>query len=192
MKTKREKFIPENFSAHHVVGKREIYEYEKTVNGATKHFAIYYCGKSTKPFHHYEFGSREHRIRKISEDLKYFDQIEQWDLEREVNAEKEGKAFLESLEKGTILSYSWGYDQTNIQYYQVVNKKKATVVLQEIEKSTGPEDGFMTAKVVPKKDCFKGTEFCKRVNVKKGGYIRMDFGIAKIWCGEPERVSWYA
>jgi hypothetical protein len=56
----------------------------------------------------------------------------------------------QALEVGAILYGSWGYDQTNIDFFRVEQVKNGWAVLQDIESveiSDGP--GSMTGRVVP-------------------------------------------
>ena len=83
--------------------------------------------------------------------------------ESKVAARKERTA-AHTMEVGDVLYSSFGYDQTNVTYYQVVGLKgKATVQLKEIA-SRQVDDSH----VVPSKDAFiKGEKVIeKRVNAK--------------------------
>lgn len=117
---------------------------------------------------------------------------------------------------GDILHHSWGYDQTNCDFYQVVEVKKASVVLRKIGSETVPgSEGFMCERVMPVKDAFveKGTHaltkytdnitpqnptITKRVcfHVQEDGtlkyYISVPYGWCDLWEGKPEYSSWYA
>ena len=116
---------------------------------------------------------------------------------------------------GDILHHSWGYDQTNCDFYQVVVVKKATVILRKIAASTVPgSEGFMCEKLMPVKDAFieKGTQALTKVGhditpqnpnikkrvsfyVKEDGtlryYISVPFGWCDLWDGNPQYSSWY-
>ena len=117
---------------------------------------------------------------------------------------------------GDILHHSWGYDQTNCDFYQVVEVKKASVVLRKIGAKTIPgSEGFMSESLMPEKDAFvtKGTQaltredhdiapdnptIIKRVSfyVKDDGSLRYFIPVPYGWCdlgeGKPEYRSWYA
>ena len=70
------------------------------------------------------------------------------------------KAATHSLVVGSILNTSWGYDQTNVEYFQVVGmKSKTMVILREIA-SIQHDDSH----VLPARDSFIGKMFTKRVN----------------------------
>lgn len=99
---------------------------------------------------------------------------------------------MKKLDLGTILSYSWGYEQTNVDFYQVVKVTKKTVMIREI----GSElklDGYMSGYRTPMFDNFTGEpirKFKKDYNADE--CVSMDYGVATIWNGSPERVSFYA
>ena len=98
---------------------------------------------------------------------------------------------------GDILVSSWGYDQTNVQWYQVVGVTPKSVKIREI-KGRVQETGFMSGESVPIPDAFTnnlwfGEQKTARVNshgwvnITSDGYIT-----AQKWDGNPEYVSWYA
>lgn len=71
-----------------------------------------------------------------------------------------------ALQLGSILVSSWGYDQTNVNAYQVVGFTKSgkSARLREISTQTVPgSEGFMSCTVVPVADSFIGEVFTKRI-----------------------------
>jgi len=63
---------------------------------------------------------------------------------------------------GAVFYSSWGYDQTNVNFYQVVALKgKKTVILQELNYDYEPTSD-MTGKVTPIKDSFKSDKTYQR------------------------------
>lgn len=126
------------------------------------------------------------------------------------------KRFQNPFKKDDILHHSWGYDQTNCDFYQVVESKKASVVLRKIGSSTVPgSESFMSDSRLPVKDDFitEGTQaltkddrpitpdnptITKKVSfyVKEDGslryYIPTSYGWCDLWEGKPEYCSWYA
>jgi hypothetical protein len=184
----RERFIPNNPSATHTVWNKVIYEYEKD----GKLLAICYSGKSKKSYWHYNYPSNEARKKSIEENLAHYRKEEQWEKERDAKRKIAYEEFRKNLKVGSIFSYSWGYDQTNYQFYEVTGfQGKNTVLLRELNQSRGPEDGFMTALTEPIPGSYKEQEFKKRFK-QNNDYIEMDFGIARIWSGKKERITWYA
>ena len=98
--------------------------------------------------------------------------------------------------KGDIFSYSWGYDQTNIQYYQVIRTTPKMIVMREIEAKQvpGSDTGFMCDKCVPVKDSFlDDNEIRKKVYwYSDVAHVSMDYGCCELWNGKPEGRSFYA
>ena len=89
---------------------------------------------------------------------------EQVKAERKAKRAAERAAAIESVKEGDIFVASWGWEQTNVDAYQVVEKKGATVTLREIAlESVEGSEGFMSDRVVPVKDCFIGDAFKKRI-----------------------------
>jgi hypothetical protein len=67
---------------------------------------------------------------------------------------------------GQIFRRSWGYDQTNVDYFQVVALKAKTVVVREINHAqVKGSEGFMSCNVVPVKDSFIETSLARQVKV---------------------------
>lgn len=96
------------------------------------------------------------------------------------------------MKMGDILYSSWGYDQTNIDFYQVTKVMAKSVMIAQI-KSDMPkgEEGFMTGKVIPVKDAFVGAPMLKKIT-KSGGCKIASYAWAGPWDGKPKSCSWYA
>lgn len=102
--------------------------------------------------------------------------------------EKAAAAFRESLRVGDILYSSWGWEQTNIDFYQVVAIRGSAVDLRQLDQRT-TEDGYMCGTTVPLPDVFKGKTHTHRLSKN---YIRIDScRTAWKWDGQPLRCSWY-
>ncbi len=137
--------------------------------------------------------------------------------EKRRQAKQEARSrFRNPYKVGDSLHHSWGYDQTNCDFYQVVEVKKASVVLRKIGAKTVPgSEGFMCESLMPEKDAFiiKGTQaltkdnreftpenptIVKRVSfyVKEDGslryYIPVPYGWCELWDGNKKYSSWYA
>lgn len=106
---------------------------------------------------------------------------------------------------GDVVRYSWGYDQTNVEYFQIVAATERTVDLRRIACESVPgSEGFMSDQVRPVKDSFLddshglrcGKVIRKTLQAYAGGkepYIPMPHG----WCGKVDASettyrSWYA
>jgi len=106
---------------------------------------------------------------------------------------------IDKVKVGDIFVNSWGYDQTNIDYFQVTRKTNKTIYIREIS-SEVKETGFMCGDSTAKKDCFKGEEIRKtayeyedKESCLAGNiYVNFDYGCGKLSDGGAESCSWYA
>lgn len=99
---------------------------------------------------------------------------------------------LETVKEGDIYVASWGWEQTNIDAYQVVAKKGATVTLREIGlESIEGSEGYMSDRVRPVKDAFIGGEFKKRITGKSINIDEVRYAIPAEEGADFYR-SWYA
>ena len=158
----------------------EIYVWEND-----KFYAACFAGKSNKPLWYYHF-------RNESKRRDYIDKTIEQRLKRIEEKEKRRRErldFQHDFEKGDILYSTWGYDQTNVDFYQVTDVRGKMVVIREIEQkvvgSHPPQDS-----VVPVKNKFIGPP--KRKKVLKGysgdqsGYVKINsFAFAYKWDGRP-------
>lgn len=95
------------------------------------------------------------------------------------------------IEVGDVFVYTWGYDQTNVQFFQVLKVSEKTVVVREIETEAVTEEGFMNDRCVARRDKFKNEEPLRKL-VQADGSLRFDYGTARRWDGRPQDRSWYA
>lgn len=108
------------------------------------------------------------------------------------SAKKKSKSFLTTLKVGDILYSSWGYDQTNIDFYQVVEIKKSrkSIVIYEIAGETVETTGAMQGRCVAVKDTFTGKPMLKRV--REGNIVSItSYASAFPWDGKPKYWSAY-
>jgi len=121
--------------------------------------------KAAKPAFHYSFNSQEQKERHIAKWAA--DEIKKINHKQERKAEQKKlqENALESVNVGDVFRSSWGYEQTNIDYYKVIAiKGKSTVTLREIAAEV-VYNGNDTGTKKPIKDSFIGDEFDKRITV---------------------------
>ena len=75
--------------------------------------------------------------------------------EKEKQIRREAKKRFRNPNKaGDILHHSWGYDQTNCDFYQVAEVKPVSVVLKKIAaKTVAGSEGFMSQSLMPGERC---------------------------------------
>lgn len=98
---------------------------------------------------------------------------------------------------GDILVNSWGYEQTNIEFYKVVNVGRKTIDIIEIGQKAQEgsyQSHSMACNVVPipEKILDDGDKYTLRV--KSGGNLSQpnSFYYIHKWNGHPKYMSWYA
>lgn len=100
--------------------------------------------------------------------------------------------YAKKLSIGTIMSSSWGYEQTNVNFYQITEIKGLKITYREIgkiedeSKNTGCS---MSNYVLPVKDQFISEDI---TTILKGSGITFNSHRSlTIWDGESEYCSWY-
>ena len=122
----------------------------------------------------------------------YLGQIERRKQEKEAykaeEAEK-GRLLLQNTKPGDIFISVWGWEQTNVDYYQVIAVKSASFVIREVKSAYEPT-GDMSGHKTPIKNCFIGEPFTVRVN---SGSLRINsFSRAYPWDGKKQHSTSYA
>ena len=92
-----------------------------------------------------------------------------------------------------ILAYSWGYDQTNVDWFKVTRVTSASVELTPIGKQY-TETGFMSGETTPDPETVTGHPFMKRVltYAAQPYVVSFDYGVGIPWDGRPKYESHYA
>lgn len=154
-------------------------------------YSIGFRGCSNKPLWHGRHKSNEDRQKYVA---KWFSSIaasEKTHNDYKAKNREQRKA-AHTLKVGDILYTSWGYEQTNVGWYQVT--KIVTDKTVEIRKIAGDYDesnGWLSGKTMPKKDHFVGDAFRKRVSSRNT--IAIDsYATAYLWEGQPVHWSGYA
>ena len=186
MKYQLPRWIPENSTEiQHPEGLGIVYSYTK--KGTEILVAIAYIGKQSKSAWHYRFNSEQQRSERIE---GFFNGLQE-------HSKMKAKWKAERLEPHSfrindIVVNSWGYDQTNVDFYQIVETTAHYVHLREIGSKFVDSDGLssMAGRVVAMKDSFKSDKIIKHY-ANKGG-ISFRFGSGSKWDGRPQYNSWYA
>lgn len=162
----------------------EFYLY--TANGNP--CAMCFIGSAAKPAWRYRFRSTDERDKRI------ISQIESCKARDAAQEQYKAKRNVESkLEVGHILKTSWGYDQTNVEFYQITEKKgKRTVVLRELAQVSAGESSSMSGHVLPTDKMIGKPITCR---VKYGDSVSIEgkrYLTAHLWSGQPAFTSSWA
>src|SRR4030067_498516 len=100
--------------------------------------------------HYYIFNSENLRDKYIED---FIENVKGWE---DIKADRKVKriAFKNPAKVGDILSCSWGYDQTNVDFYQVVKVSGKCVYIQEIGGHSLDSVSDMADHVKPNKNAF--------------------------------------
>lgn len=144
------------------------YTWEK--NG--KVYAAMWAGKRAKADAHYRYTTEQRRADAIS---RYFE-ANKSELEDKAATKAKRKAYSHTLKVGDFLDSSWGYDQTNIDFYQVVEViSDKTVKIRGVKQSLEDTGYRGQDRVRPVKDSWGGhlgdKPHLKRVGI--GDHIRV-------------------
>lgn len=68
-----------------------------------------------------------------------------------------------TLTVGQILESMWGYDQTNVDFYEVIKVTHATVVVRKLRTEAVEQRAHMSSTVTPKPEDYAGEPFRRKV-----------------------------
>lgn len=151
-------------------------------------------GNAAKPFAFYGWTIKNDDLTSV---YKWIDEQKMWAdrLDGYKQERKEANKAGHTLEVGNIVYTSWGYDQTNVGFFQVVGIPSASYVeLRPIKsKSVSGSDGFMSCRLAPCPNDFCGESFKKMakgkrvINADRSNDASLyDAGERGVYC------SWYA
>lgn len=101
----------------------------------------------------------------------------------------ERKNNVHGLVEGDILWSSWGYEQTNINFYQVLSAVGKSIVVREISLNVIRSDGSGSDYVVPDVGSFKKGPPMKKIPQGSGkdARVKIETSYAYKWDGQPKR-----
>lgn len=148
--------------------------------------AALFCGRQRKPAARYRYSNRSRRETSVAE---FFGNRRQR-LHQEAEKQQKSANEAEQARVGDTYYTSWGYDQTNVDFYEIVERVgKISARVRPInssDASTPHQPGF-TGAAVPAAGAFKGPAILVRL---KGNGFLVDGHYATRWDGRP--VSWSA
>lgn len=147
--------------------------------------AMMFFGRRSKPEWRYRYANEASRTKAIKDGFTLRQSTTAFKAACAATAQAKGRG----AEVGDILYASWGYDQTNVNFYQIVSlhgRTEATIreIGGEIEHS-----GDMSGRTTATKDRFIGEP--KRVRLRDGR-CKVGHTYASKWDGRPLYCSWYA
>lgn len=101
----------------------------------------------------------------------------------------------QSVKPGMILCSMWGWEQTNVDFYEVTRATEKTVWLRPIASRQAQQIHAMAQEVVPVPGEFIGAEFRRKIQPWGQGKISVclnSFATASTWEGAPVLATSYA
>ena len=154
-----------------------------------------YTGKRDKASFRYRYKSTDEALNSIILFIKNESLKVKAKEQQKIEDKKLQKELFNTVEVGSIFVSSWGYDQTNVDAYQVIEKKgAATLILREIGLDTVEDSEYgMSCNVIPVKDSFLEHLGPIEKRVNRFGISLSSFQSASLWNGERDYYrSWYA
>lgn len=175
-------------------GNLKIRRYDSTRNEGRPILQVWY-GKQSKAFYHYSFPGktverqRELREEKIVELKKNDDANSAQKAKRKADRDNAPNTW----KVGDLLANSWGYDQTNVDFWQVVRVGKKCVWIRRINGRTVEATGGMSSNVTPVKDAFseRYPDEVRKI-VQSKDYLSADHGVLRRTTeNSTHYCSWY-
>lgn len=141
----------------------------------------------------YRFRTSEEREQWVRKQIDLAKEIEEKESKRAEEKKARKESFKESVKVGDIFVCSWGYEQTNVDCYQVTSKKGSQVELREINQEMVPDSaGHDSCHVIPVPNSFQENKlpFTKMLGDE---CIKMNsYSSAFLWDGKRSYYnSWY-
>jgi len=154
---KTQRYIPEGYELSwddQELGIQIYYKESPTIGG------LCFVGRAVNPTWHYRFKNAEQRLAEVT---KTFNNVRAWaDRKAERKAKAKEASANHGVKVGDVFRSSWGYDQTNIDYYQVLSVNNKTATFCKIAQLS-ESDGFLQGNCVPATNQFIGKPFKKLI-----------------------------
>lgn len=155
------RYIPEGYELSwddQDLGIQIYYKDEVSPSGKAIVGGLCFVGKAVKPTWFYRFRNGQERIDEVTSTFKRVRER----AEYKATKKAEIASIKHDVKVGDIFQSLWGYDQTNIDYYEVVAVAGKTATIRPI-RSLVDSDGYLQGNCVPSPSNFKGDAFKKLI-----------------------------
>jgi len=171
----------------------EIFKKDYDEKIQNRFVCIGFSGRKKKSDFHYHFKTSEERqifidkyIVKFEEKLKM---ISDYKNSRKQVKKSSYLEFKSKLVEGSILSDSWGYEQTNVEFYLVLSVQGNKIKIQELGHIDVEQNSGMSCYVMPDLENRHGEILEKTF---KSDSIKLCSSISlSLWDGNRKYKSWY-
>jgi hypothetical protein len=159
-----------------------------------------YEGKRNKPSFNYIFRSEDQAKAYIADWLEKAQKYQQAKDAQVAELKAKRAAWVPAMKAGDILYGSWGYDQTNVEFVEVIEVKGKRALVREVCHDIASANGYggMAADVVPLPGVYMDGKSFEAVwkPILMNGYGESikwhDYCHLIKWDGRPKYKSWYA
>lgn len=165
----------------------DMWTYESEGSRGPLYVVIAFQGKQSKPLFHYSYRNESDRDKRIKDTIR----SRKLTLDMKKKRQDDKKNFLHGLEVGAILYSSWGYEQTNVNFYEVTDVKGKQVILRPIAQKTVKEDAYYES-VVPAPGRFTGPAIRRTPSGTHPSNVSVKINssqYASLWDGRPKQQS---
>ncbi len=154
-----------------------------------------------KPEFYYRFRNQENMISYLESYIANLEKIQERREEMKRKKKEAAQSFEHGFYVGQVLYESWGYEQTNLRYYQIVGFKGKSAILRKIGKVMVSESSWASGLFKPEINGFCGEPFVKRIVPSVGWNGEISYHISmgevvgslmKYNEGQENFCSWYA
>jgi hypothetical protein len=175
--------------------------------------AMGFAGTAQKHSFYEMYRSADARDKRVADFFAALERNAQWKAERKVERSKP-----HTLKVGDVIYNSWGWEQTNIDFYQIVKTTANYVWLQPIAAESVPSEGHapMSGYAQPETPIrqiltrevrdygeydevsgqrpatLKTVPVEPKIRKAEGNSVKFDHGCGCLWDGRPKYESWYA
>lgn len=185
-----ERYIPSGYTLNHQDEQIHIY-YGETASGEP--VGIAFKAKAKNALQRYRFRTAERRDQWRDELIQAY----QARAERMAKRKAERQNFEHNVKVGDIFYTSWGYEQTNIDFYQVIEVKGKFATIRQIAGEVTDYHSSMSGEKVATPGAFLERSEPIRKMILRGyngePYMKISsFEYASPWDGKPKSwSSWY-
>lgn len=166
-----------------------IFQYNKLINRINKNMpCITIFGKrGHKPIKNCYFNTEQERTDYLNREKQSADN----ETEQKNRMLAARLIECEQYKVGAIVYDSWGCEQTNIDFYEIIGRVNNTITLQQIGEKRSYYHSGMSGETMPDNTKKVGEPFKKRIS--KNGYLTIkSYSCCKLWDGKEKSFSCYA
>jgi hypothetical protein len=146
-------------------------------------------GTQSKPYAFFRFKDEARREAWITEQKQSADGRESYKEQSKRDQAESLTKMRDRLQVGTLLHYSWGYEQTQCEFFQIIDRKGDTIIMRPIAGKSVRETSWASCQMSPIPNSFEGDPITKRIRPYG---LKMPHGSATI-CQPTDsfHCSWY-